>query len=233
MSKSKFDKLVEEGEALLKAMTAGDAPAADGAKGAKGAEGDEKIEAMAAEGGEGGEAAVAAAAADASTDGASGADDGAGDEEQLGKSFEVVLPGGEKVQAVDGGALVKTLLDQNKALLKSQQITTQVLVGIKKTNDALTEANKKQGEQIGELKKSLDAIATKPAGRKSVVNVHDAGKGGEGGEQKGMEPREFMAKALQAQVAGRITAHDVARAENYIGKGMQVPDDLVRRVVGA
>ncbi|MDR2875423.1 MAG: hypothetical protein LBV44_05785 [Methylobacillus sp.] len=43
---------------------------------------------------------------------------------------------------------------------------------------------------------------------------------------------DFMVKALDAQKAGRITGGDVARAEAYINRGMQVPAKIVRAVNG-
>lgn len=46
-----------------------------------------------------------------------------------------------------------------------------------------------------------------------------------------VSPDSFFAKALQAQAEGRISAHDISRAEAFIGAGQPIPVDLVRRVL--
>jgi hypothetical protein len=48
----------------------------------------------------------------------------------------------------------------------------------------------------------------------------------------GMPARQFMGKALVAHAAGRITATDVAVAENQIGAGRLVPTEIVTKVLG-
>jgi hypothetical protein len=52
-------------------------------------------------------------------------------------------------------------------------------------------------------------------------------------QSEGITPDEFMAKALIALDAGRITGLDVARAEAYLNKGQQVPTELAQRILSS
>jgi hypothetical protein len=170
------------------------------------------------------------AAAGAADDGkgGEGGDDDADLMKSLGLKPTKVTVDGKDVEAFDGAQLVKSLMTQNAALKASNQETQQALKSLIEQNIALA-------KQVQTIHKSVSAIASSGRGRKSATVVVSGGDGGDGGEQKpkGMAPREFLSKALDAQRAGRITAQEVAEAESHIGHGMQVPERITSKVLAA
>lgn len=222
---SKFAALLDElkgVETLAKALPA-DADdkgaAADGdAAGATGAD----------------DAAIKAAAADGDAN-SPGAEGGAGGE-PMAKSleFEVTLPDGTKVQAMDGAALLKSLQDDMGAM--STEVS-QVLSGVVGLVKAQATALNGQTALIKSLQDDVARLGAGGQGRKAVLTMMDKPAGAtlakaNPDEPEGMTAEDFMAKSMTALGDGRITALDVSKIESSINRGLKIPDELVSAVVG-
>jgi hypothetical protein len=211
-----FEKLVGELEALnadTEAMTKA-LPADDGKD-------DDKIQAAAAEGGDG----------DATNDGGEGGDDadGAadGDDKPMAKSMNVTLEDGTTVEALDGTELIKSLTAR---LDKSAEGQSQMA----KALEAVGAVIKSQGELIKSLNEKLTKLAGAGRGRKAVLSVAEKPAPGETmtkSEPEGLSGEQFMAKAMDAMKAGRISGTDVAVAEASLNRGVVVPAHIVQRVL--
>lgn len=230
-----FTKLLEDLEALStgSANVEGDdvaksmAADGDGDEGAEGGDADDaKIEAAAADGDAAGEAADAA-------DGAEGAeaDEGGDDGEQFGKSLRVIGADGEEEEAIDATDLLKSLVEKVEGL---EGETGQVL-------GKLTDLVKSQAAQIGALTEQVGKLASSGRGRRAVVSVNEkpalakslGADGGEGADKpEGIPANEFMAKAMEACTAGKITGLEVSRAESYLNRGLDVPANIKAKVLG-
>lgn len=79
-----------------------------------------------------------------------------------------------------------------------------------------------QGRAIDAMRSELDAL--KRPGQPMEKALRRAG-------EHGLDSEAFMAKALGAQSAGRITGVEVAIAEAHINAGKVPPGDLVRAVM--
>jgi hypothetical protein len=207
---SEIQELGSEQETMNKAL-----PAGDGAD-------DENIQAAAEDGGD--------------MDGA-GAEDGAGEDtgddgdDTLGKSLgTVTLADGTKADAIDGTELVKSLMSQVDELKSSStaregQMTKALegAVGLLKTQQTMLKSLQEQVTKLGGVGR----------GRKAVLTISEkipAGSAMNKSEAPGMSGQEFMAKALDAQKAGRIQGVEVATIEGYLNRGMPVPAHLIARV---
>ncbi|MFL5900888.1 MAG: hypothetical protein ACJ75S_06780 [Solirubrobacterales bacterium] len=222
-----FQKLLEDleaisgsqndgGETVTKSMTADGEAAGEGGD-------DEGGEA----GGDADDAAIAAAAEDGADAGAA-ADDG--DDEPLGKSLQIVNENGEQEEAIDATDLLKSLVERVEG---NETDMTKALTMV-------TDLVKAQAAQIGALQGQVTKLANAGRGRRAVVSVADKpelnkalGEGGEGGDEpQGIPANEFMAKAMDACSAGKISGLDVARAESYLNRGLDVPASIKTKVLG-
>lgn len=168
--------------------------------------------------------------ADAAADGAGDADPKLGEDgKPMTKSLRVTLADGTEVDAEDGTELVKSLIGR---LDETEDVMAKAL-------GAAVDLIKKQGEQIAatnSLVKSLRAdvtkLSTQPAGRKTVLTVHEKPAGAElaKSQPQGDTPEEFMTKALAAQKDGRLTGLDVSVAEASLNRGAEVPSHIVNAV---
>lgn len=182
----------------------------------EGAEDDAKIEAAAADG-------------EAAGDDADAGDDG-DDDETLGKSLTIVNEDGEHEEAVDATDLLKSLVEKVETI---EGETGQVL-------GKLADLVKSQATQIGALTEQVGKLATAGRGRRAVVSVADKPEltkslGADGGADEvpeGIPAKEFMAKAMDACSAGKITGLEVARCESYINRGLDVPANIKAKVLG-
>lgn len=210
-----FDKLLGDLEELQKLQKS--APADEGGPAAGSDEDDEKISAAAEEG-----ATEEGAADEADTDDDSESSEGE-EEAPLGKSFRFQLDSGEEVEAVDGTELVKSLM----ARFDSQESTVAKALG------AAVDLIKSQGAALASLQNEVKRLGSEGRGRKTVVSVAEkpAPATMEKSEPAGLSGDEFMAKALVAQAAGRITGLQVSIAEGSLLKGLAVPADIVKRVL--
>lgn len=219
-SKSPFDSLLQEldgmEEDLQKSMPA---------DGEDGADGDDDKIAAAAE--DGNADADGDGEDDVNTDGDDDGDDNDGDDGRMAKSFTLKLDDGSEVEAVDGTELVKALMARVET--NEGQMT--------KALQSAVNLIKSQGDLIKSLQGQVAKLGDSGRGRKTLLTVTEKkpvselrkSEGSEGDE--GMTANEFMAKALSAQAAGRITGSDVAVAESYLNRGLAVPDRIVNRVI--
>lgn len=224
---SNFSKLLEELDALTKAMPLdgedkgeeGDGDGVSPNSDIDSEQDDERIQAAAGEG-------------DGDADG--GEDAGDGDEDMLGKAMEVTLDNGEKVQALDGTELVKSLIQQTKAqeqeLIEAATALTQTVNMVKSFQQVIT----KQDALIKSLQESVETIGKQGRGRRTVISIHDKpdGEGADLNKAMGMTVDQFLTKSLDAMKEGKITGTDVSRIESYLNRGMQVPEALIKKVAG-
>lgn len=216
---SQFDALVQELDAMQKALPA----ESDDKKIVAAADGDEDEDGVKdgvddAPGGD----------ADASIPEETKKKDVEKDEEMMGKSFPVTLENGEKADAVDGTALVKSLIA--KIDVSNADVTaalSSAVALIKSLHGTVTSLSK----ETEMLKGSLDGMRNEGRGRKATLSVLD--KPAPVGSEKpvGLTRGEFFAKAHEARAAGRLQANDISHAESCFNRGEAVPDELLRRVL--
>lgn len=210
-----YEKLLGELETMAKAIPAeGDGDGDD--------QGDGKI--------------AAAAAGDNDGDEAGTAGDEGEDGKAMTKSLKVTLADGTEVEAEDGTALVKSLIDR---LDESEAKTTETNGVMAKAMGVAVDLIKSQGKQIaamGKLVKSLQTnlaeISNEGRGRKTTVSVHETPAGTMAKSQPdGMDEKEFMAKAMTAMQAGKISGYDISTAEACLNRGQAIPEHIVARVI--
>ena len=137
------------------------------------------------------------------------------DEPGMAKSFKVTLEDGTEVDAMDGAALVKALTDRTERLEGN----------LAKALTSLTTLVKSQGEELAKLR-------TSAAPRKTVLTITEKPAATLAkSEPANISTDEFMAKAMTAFTAGKITGRDVAIAEQSINAGQQPPADLIRTIL--
>lgn len=211
------------------------------------AEGDTIVKSMAAEGDDDGaaagaddgaaaddgagaedDAAIAAAAADGEAAGeAADAGEGEGDE-PLTKSFRFSTDDGEEVEAVDATDLLKSLVER----VESNETDMGKAVGM------LTDLVKSQVAELGALRSEVSRLGSVGRGRKAVVTIADKPGAGDlakslpGEGEEGITANDFMAKAMDACTAGKITGLEVARCESYLNRGLDVPANIKTKVLG-
>lgn len=141
-------------------------------------------------------------------------------DEPMGKSFRVTLADGTEVDAEDGTALIKAL-SGDVAKLREESL------GVLQAQADLIKSFR--GE-IDTLRADLAKLAKAPAGRKSVLNVHEKHVAGTEDLAKAErpEPAALMSKALSALQRGDLNAAQVAEAEVYIQRGLAMPPHLLR-----
>jgi len=206
---AELQELQSDQETLSKAL-----PSDDG-------EGDAKIQAAAAGDGEGDGDGKPKGEDDGDGDGADG--DG-GDGEPLTKSFTLKLEDGTEIEAQDGTELVKALGARLDATESSMTKALESAIGLIKG----------QGELIKSLHEQIKKLGGEGRGRRAVVSVVEKPAPGSAlakSEPGALTGEEFLAKALDAQKAGRITSLDVATAEACLNRGERVPAHIIQRVV--
>lgn len=145
------------------------------------------------------------------------------------KSLQVTLPDGTVVDAEDGTELVKSLI----ARLDGTETVMAKAMGaaidlIKKQGEALTATN----SLVKSLQTKVAELSAQPAGRKTVLTVHEKPSGALAkSEPAGISEQEFMAKAMTAMAAGKITGLDVSTAETCINRGQAIPEQIIARVM--
>lgn len=209
-----FDALVADLEALQKSQTLGEA-------------GDDQRIADAAD-----DAGNEAAGAEGAEGAGEGEDADAGEEgEVMGKSFAMTLEDGTIIEAVDGTALVKSLMEENKALgakfVEQEESLSKALT-------AMVETVKGQSALIKSLQDKVAALSNEGRGRKAVVSVAEKPAStplAKSQTTEGLSGTEFMAKCEAAMMAGRLTGREVAIAESRLNNGIAVPADIVAKVL--
>lgn len=146
-----------------------------------------------------------------------------GEEAPMGKSFDLTLDDGTKVEAFDATELLKALGARQDgvetALTKALTITVDTI--------------KTQGDMIKSLQADVTRLANAGRGRKTAVTLVDKVDPASlaKSEPTGMSPGEFMAKALTLQEAGKLTGLEVSRAESYLNRGLEIPADIRSKVM--
>lgn len=146
-----------------------------------------------------------------------------GEEAPMGKSFDLTLDDGTKVEAFDATELLKALGARQDgvetALTKALTITVDTI--------------KTQGDMIKSLQADVTRLANAGRGRKTAVTLVDKVDPASlaKSEPTGMSPGEFMAKALTLQEQGKLSGLDVARAESYLNRGIEIPADIRAKVM--
>ena len=146
-----------------------------------------------------------------------------GEEAPMGKSFDLTLDDGTKVEAFDATELLKALGARQDgvetALTKALTITVDTI--------------KTQGDMIKSLQADVTRLANAGRGRKTAVTLVDKVDPASlaKSEQTGMGPAEFMAKALTLQEQGKLSGLDVSRAESYLNRGLEIPADIRTKVM--
>lgn len=158
---------------------------------------------------------------DGDEDGGPGDDDGdepmakSDCDKPMAKSMSVTLPDGTEAEAVDGMELIKSFQGQMDVIAE----------GTGKVLKSMSAHLKEQAELIKSLKSDIDTLRSEGRGRKTVVTM--AGAAPEPMAKSMSTPSDILAKCLDAQKAGKLTALDVSVAEGYLNRGMQIPDRIV------
>lgn len=139
------------------------------------------------------------------------------DEKPMAKSMTVTMEDGTEAEAIDAEALIKSM----------QNIVDSSTEAAGKVFAKQTDLLKSLSADIQSLKTEIAALKSEGRGRKSVVTM--AGAVEEPMTKAMVTPSDILAKCLDAQKAGRLTALDVSMAEGYLNRGMAIPD----RILGA
>lgn len=158
----------------------------------------------------------------------SGDDAGAGGEAELGKAFSMTLEDGTVIEAVDGSALVKSLLAKHEALVARVVDGEQDLA---KALGVAVAVMREQGALIKSLQERVAVIGGEGRGRRATVTVNQP-PANTPAAADGMRPAEFLAKCESAMVAGRLSGREVAIVESRINNGVEVPAEIVSKVLG-
>lgn len=215
-----FSGSQNEGDDVAKSLAEGGEAAA-----AEGAEGDDDDA-----GGDADDAAITAAAAEgeaAGDDADADADGDAGGDEPLGKSMTVIDENGDEQEAIDATDLIKSLVDR----VELSETNMGKAVGL------LTDLVKSQAATLGTLRSEVSRLGSAGRGRKAVISV--AEKPGaadltksDPADEGGITSKDFMAKAMDACTAGKITGLEIARCESYLNRGLDVPANIKTKVLG-
>lgn len=137
------------------------------------------------------------------------------DEKPFAKSFAVTLEDGEEVEALDAEEFMKALDARFDQMTKALGASTSMIKALSVKNAA--------------LQQRIEVLAKSGRGRKSTLNVHEKNVAGQPTESK-VEPRAILAKALDAQRAGKITSAEVSELDVYLGRGLSVPENLLAKI---
>jgi hypothetical protein len=168
-------------------------------------------------------AAPAAPAAGATE---AGEGEGEGEGEILGKSFSFSLADGTQIDAVDGTDLVKSF--------GARLATTEE--GLAKAITDITDVIGAQTALIKSLQEQVAKLAGSGAGRRSVLSVRETVTPGNTEQPLAKSHghyatgNEAIAAADAAYKAGRIDSLELAKCENFVGRGLQFPADLAAKV---
>lgn len=148
------------------------------------------------------------------------------DEGSDGALVKSMVIDGETVDVIDAEQLVKSVAGlearmdaQGDNLVKSIEPMLQLIKG--------------QGELIKSMNARIESLAGQGRGRKTVLTVMEKPSAAEPLRKSLPEQPsgpQILAKALDAQRAGKISGIDVARAENAIQSGHAVPADVLARI---
>lgn len=137
------------------------------------------------------------------------------EDEGMAKSMSVTLEDGTSAEVIDGMELIKSMQAQLDATVE----------GSGKVLKSVFAQLKEQAELVKSLKSEIGALKSEGRGRKTAV-VSMAGAPEESMAKSMSTPSDVLAKCIEAQSAGRLTALDVSVAEGYVNRGMPIPDRI-------
>lgn len=175
--------------------------------------------------------------------GAGGAGDGDGDDDDenkegklpMAKSMQVTLADGSVVEAEDGTALVKSLIDRMDGTESLMAKSLEATFGLVKQQGEML---KNQGQMIKSLQEKIVSMSSEGRGRKTVLDVHQqivAGAGQNMTKSMGegqMTQQEFMAKSNDAYKAGRINGVEFTAIDVSLRSGQAVDQGVIAKVLG-
>lgn len=153
-----------------------------------------------------------------------------GDDKPMTKSLQVTLADGTILEAEDGTELVKSLfarVDSNEDMIVKALGGTLNL--IKAHSDQLKATN----ELVKSLQADVAKLANQPAGRKTLVNVHEqvTAMTKANPEPAVQTVADFMVKANSAFTAGKITGIELTSADVAIRNGFAPDESVVAKVL--
>lgn len=137
------------------------------------------------------------------------------DDETFGKSFAVTLDDGSEAEAINAESLLKSINKRFNGMTNALESSTALIKSLTNQNAVLHQR--------------VEMLAKSGKGRKSTLNVHEKNATGQPAETKA-NPRAMLAKALDAQRAGRITSAEVSELDVYLGRGLAVPETLLAKI---
>jgi len=138
-------------------------------------------------------------------------------EKPMAKSLTLTLEDGSVVDAVEGIDFLMSIQHQLDANLE----------GSGKVFKSISSQLKEQALLIKSMKSEVAALRAEGRGRKTAV-VSMAGVPEESmAKSVPVSHGDILAKCLDAQKSGRLTALEVSIAESYLNRGMAVPDRIV------
>lgn len=137
-------------------------------------------------------------------------------DKSMAKSLTLTLEDGSVVDAVEGIDFLMSIQHQLDAGLE----------GSSKVFKSISSQLKEQALLIKSLKSEVASIRAEGRGRKTAV-VSMAGVPEEPMAKSMSTPSDILAKCLDAQKLGRLTALEVSIAESYLNRGMNIPDRIV------
>ena len=137
------------------------------------------------------------------------------EDEGMAKSMSVTLEDGTSAEVIDGMELIKSMQAQLDATVE----------GSGKVLKSVFAQLKEQAELVKSLKSEIGTLKSEGRGRKTAV-VSMSGAPAEPMAKSMSTPSDVLAKCIEAQSAGRLTALDVSVAEGYVNRGMPIPDRI-------
>jgi len=136
-------------------------------------------------------------------------------DKSMAKSMSVTLEDGTSAEVIDGMELIKSMQAQLDATVE----------GSGKVLKSVFAQLKEQAELVKSLKSEIGTLKSEGRGRKTAV-VSMSGAPAEPMAKSMSTPSDVLAKCIEAQSAGRLTALDVSVAEGYVNRGMPIPDRI-------
>lgn len=141
----------------------------------------------------------------------------------MAKSLTLTLPNGQRVEAYDGTALVKSLQAEVAQL---QRDNGEVMAQMGSLIKSLVGTVKEQRQEIKTLAKSLHQLSAQGTGRRAKLTIHDRGTEPSGEPDPADVRDQVMAKAMSAFDAGKITGLELNTVDVALRRG-QVPDHSI------
>lgn len=150
-------------------------------------------------------------------------DDDDDEDAPMAKSLTLTLPNGQRVEAYDGTALVKSLQAEVAQL---QADNGEVMEQMGSLIKSLVGTVKQQSSELKSLRKSLLQLGAQGTGRRAKLSIHDRGVEPTGEVDPSDVRDQVMAKAMTAFDAGKITGLELNTVDVALRRG-QIPDQSI------